>query len=262
MNPGLRTSASGMLAQQLRVDTIAHNLANVNTTAFKRSRVAFEDVMYQTIQGTRIVNDQATATVPQMQVGRGVRPAGILRVATQGPIETTGRPLDLAIEGEGFFQVLQRDGSIGYTRDGSLTVSDTGALVTTNGYGLVPGIAVPAEATDISVSPSGVVSATLGATGEVSELGRIELARFLNPTGLMSLGENLYARTAASGDPMTGQPQETGFGRLVQGGLESSNVEIVQEMVDMISAQRAYEVNAKAITTAEAMIEQASALIR
>lgn len=262
MNPGLRTSASGMVAQQLRVDAIANNLANVNTTAFKRSRVSFEDVLYQTLQGTRIVNYQGSETVAAMQVGRGVRAAAILRVHAQGSPEPTGRPLDLAIEGEGFLQVLRPDGTIAYTRDGTLTMSDTGTLVTSGGYAVQPGVTVPPEATELSVSQTGIVSAQLSGSGSPVEIGRIELARFVNPTGLLSLGENLYAQTAASGDPMVGNPQDNGFGRVIQGALESSNVEIVQEMVDMISSQRAYEVNAKAIKAAEDMIDAANGLAR
>jgi flagellar basal-body rod protein FlgG len=262
MNPGLRTSASGMVAQQLRVDTIANNLANVNTTGFKRSRVSFEDVLYQTLQGTRIVNYQGSETVAAMQVGRGVRPAAILRVHAQGTPEMTGRPLDLAIEGEGFFQVLRPDGTTAYTRDGTMTMSDTGTLVTGSGYQLQPGFTVPPEATELSVSPTGVVSAQLAEGATPVEIGRLEMARFVNPTGLLALGENLYAQTAASGDPMIGTPQENGFGRVIQGALESSNVEIVQEMVDMIASQRAYEVNAKAIKAAEDMIDAANGLAR
>jgi flagellar basal-body rod protein FlgG len=251
-----------MVAQQLRVDTIANNLANVNTTAFKRSRVSFEDVLYQTLQGTRIVNYQGSETVAAMQIGRGVRPAAILRVHAQGTPELTGRPLDLAIEGEGFFQVLRPDGTLAYTRDGTMTMSDTGTLVTSGGYTLQPGFTVPPEATELSVSQTGVVSAQLSGSSTPVEIGRIELARFVNPTGLLALGENLYAQTAASGEPMVGTPQDGGFGRVIQGALESSNVEIVQEMVDMISSQRAYEVNAKAIKAAEDMIDAANGLAR
>ena len=262
MNPGLRASASGMLAQQLRVDAIANNLANVNTTGFKRSRVSFEDVLYQTLQGTRIVNYQGSETVAPMQIGRGVRPAAVLRIHSQGAPEPTGRPLDIAIEGEGFFQVLRPDGTQAYTRDGTFTLSDTGTLVTQGGYQVQPGFVVPPEATDLTISPTGILSATLSGASAPVEIGRIELARFVNPTGLLSLGENLYASTAASGEPLIGAPQENGFGRVIQGSLESSNVEIVQEMVDMIASQRAYEVNSKAIKAAEDMIDAANGLVR
>lgn len=256
MNPGLRASASGMRAQQTRIDAIANNLANVNTTAFKRSRTNFEDMLYETLQGSQLVRYEGTETLAPIQIGRGVRLADVQRVHTQGSFETTNNPFDFAIEGEGFFQILMPNGSTGYTRDGTFTrAADTGALVTHSGYMLQPEIMVPPEAVQITVSLTGQVSAVLGTTGEQVDLGQLELARFVNPSGLLSLGGNNYQATAASGDPMTGVPMEDGFGQVVQGALEASNVEIVQEMVDMITAQRAYEVNSKAIKTAEEMIQ-------
>lgn len=261
MNPGLRTSASGMKAQQLMVDTIANNLANVNTTGFKRSRVSFEDVLYETLEGARTVNPQDSQTIAPVQIGKGVRLAAIMRLHTQGAPEQTGRPLDLAIEGDGFFQVEKPDGTTAYTRDGSFSVSDTGSIVTNGGYKLLPNVTLPQDVQDVTVSPSGLITATSG-SGQPVELGRVEMARFVNPSGLMSLGENLYGETAASGQPVTGFPQEQGFGRLLQGMLESSNVEIVQEMTDMIAAQRAYEINAKAIRAGEDMMQATSDLIR
>lgn len=260
MNPGLRTSASGMKAQQLMVDTIANNLANVNTTGFKRSRVSFEDVLYETVQGARIVNPKDQQTLAPVQIGKGVRLSAVLRLHSQGAPEQTGRPLDLAIDGDGFFQVQRPDGTTAYTRDGTFTMSDTGAITTNGGYRLIPNITVPPDAQGLTISPAGVVSATNA--GNTIELGRIELVRFANPSGLMSLGENQYAETAASGQPVTGAPQEPGFGRLLQGTLESSNVEIVQEMTDMIAAQRAYEINSRAIRTAETMMQSINDLIR
>jgi flagellar basal-body rod protein FlgG len=262
MDPGLRTSASGMKAQQLMVDTIANNLANVNTTGFKRSRASFEDVLYETLQGARTVSSQDSQTIAPIQIGKGVRLAAILRLHSQGAPEETGRPLDVSIEGDGFLQVEKPDGTTAYTRDGSLTISDTGTLVTNGGYPVLPNIQFPQDATDISISPGGLVSVTSGASGKPVELGRIELARFVNPSGLMSQGENLYTETAASGEPLTGFPQEQGFGRLIQGSLESSNVEIVTEMTDMIAAQRAYEINAKAIQAGEDMMQTTNELIR
>jgi flagellar basal-body rod protein FlgG len=255
MNPGLRASASGMLAQQLKIDTIANNLANVNTTAFKRSRTSFEDALYETLQGARVVNYQSTETVPPIQIGRGVRLAAIVRNEGQGALEPTSRPLDMAIEGEGYFQVQRPDGSVVYTRDGSFSISDTGQLVTHQGFTVLPGFTLPPDSGPVAVSPTGVLSVIPGSGSQAVELGRLELARFLNPSGLVALGGNLYGESPASGTPMTGQPQEEGFGQVLGSHLESSNVEIVQEMVDMISAQRAYEVNAKAIRTAEDMIE-------
>ena len=256
MNPGLRASASGMRAQQTRIDAIANNLANVNTTAFKRSRANFEDMLYETLQGAQLVRYEGTETLAPIQIGRGVRLADIQRVHTQGTFERTDNPFDLAVEGEGFFQIQMPNGNVGYTRDGTFTrAADTGALVTHAGFTLQPEISIPPEATQVSVSPTGMVSAILGTNGQQVELGQLELVRFVNPSGLLSLGGNNYSSTPASGDPMTGMPMDEGFGQVVQGALETSNVEIVQEMVDMIAAQRAYEVNSKAIKTAEEMIQ-------
>lgn len=260
MDPGLRTSASGMKAQQDRVNVIANNLANVNTTGFKRSRVAFQDVLYDTIQGPAAVNqDGSTTTLPPMQVGRGVRTAGVVRVHSQGAAEMTGRPMDLTLDGDGFFQVRHPSGQVAYTRDGGLQLSDTGAITTLSGYRLEPGFTIPPDAIGPpTISGTGDVLVQVGLGGETIDLGRIEIARFLNPAGLQSLGQNLLVETAASGQPITGFPQDEGFGTILPGMLESSNVEIVQEMVDMISAQRAYEINSKAIRVAEEMTQAAS----
>ncbi len=256
MNPGLRASASGMRAQQTRIDAIANNLANVNTTAFKRSRTNFEDMLYETLQGSQLVRYEGTETLAPIQIGRGVRLADVQRVHTQGSFEVTNNPFDFAIEGEGFFQIQLPNGSPAFTRDGTFTrAADSGALVTHAGYLLQPEITVPPEAVQVTVSPTGQVSAVLGNTGESVDLGQLELVRFANPSGLLSLGGNNYQATPASGEPMSGAPMEDGFGQIVQGTLEASNVEIVQEMVDMITAQRAYEVNSKAIKTAEEMIQ-------
>jgi flagellar basal-body rod protein FlgG len=263
MNPALRTAASGMMAQQLRTEVISNNLANVNTTGFKRSRAHFEDLLYQTVQDTTTVAAQDAATTPAIQIGRGTRLSAVQRLHTQGPIEMTNRQLDLAIEGDGFFQVQRPDGQIAYTRDGSFTISDQGTLVTQGGYTVIPGIEIPMDATGISISRTGIVTIQQGNQADrLIEVGRIELARFTNPTGLLSLGENLYATTPASGEPTLGFPQDDGMGRLVQGALESSNVEIVQEMVDMITAMRAYEINSKAIRNSEQMAEIANSLVR
>ena len=258
----LYTSSTGMEAQQLDLDTIANNLANVNTTGFKRSRVSFEDVLYETLAGARTVNPQDSQTIAPVQIGKGVRLAAILRLHTQGSPEETGRPLDLAIEGDGLFQVQRPDGTTAYTRDGTFSVSDTGSIVTNGGYKLLPNVTLPQDVQGLTISPSGMITATNGSSGTQVELGRVELARFVNPSGLMSLGENLYAETAASGQPVTGFPQEQGFGRVLQGMLEGSNVEIVTEMTDMIAAQRAYEINAKAIRAGEDMMQATNELIR
>ncbi|MBK9548832.1 MAG: flagellar basal-body rod protein FlgG [Gemmatimonadetes bacterium] len=260
MNPGMRTSASGMIAQQKMVDVIANNLANVNTTAFKRSRASFEDLLYETVQGPRSPNGEAV--IGAMQIGHGVRLAAVTRIDGQGGPEMTGRPLDLTIEGEGFFQVETADGGIAYTRDGSFTLSESGQLLTQGGYALVPGIVIPPDATVVTISGNGMVSVSVGKDAQTVELGRIELARFANTTGLLSAGGNLYTESSASGAPMTGMPDENGFGRILQGSLESSNVEVVQEMTDMIAAQRAYEINARAIRAAEDMMRSIDDLIR
>jgi flagellar basal-body rod protein FlgG len=263
MDPALRTAATGMIAQQTRTEVIANNLANVNTTAFKRSRANFEDLLYQTVQNVAVVGAPDANTLPAIQVGRGTHLASVQRLHSQGPVEQTSRPLDVAIEGEGFFQVQLPNGSLAYTRDGSFGISDTGTLVTSNGYAVVPSIKMPNNATNLTISPSGVVTVQQGAdAANAQEIGRIELARFTNPSGLLSMGENLFQETPASGTPATGFPSEDGMGRLLQGHLEGSNVEIVQEMVDMITSMRAYELNSKAIKNAEDMLSMANGLIR
>ena len=192
----------------------------------------------------------------------GVRLAAVTRIDGQGGPEMTGRPLDLTIEREGFFQVETADGGIAYTRDGSFTLSESGQLLTQGGYALVPGIVIPPDATVVTISGNGMVSVSVGKDAQTVELGRIELARFANTTGLLSAGGNLYTESSASGAPMTGMPDENGFGRILQGSLESSNVEVVQEMTDMIAAQRAYEINARAIRAAEDMMRSIDDLIR
>jgi flagellar basal-body rod protein FlgG len=252
-----------MRAQQIRTEVIANNLANVNTTSFKRSRAHFEDLLYQTVQGSTTVGSPEAGTTPEIQVGRGVRLAAVQRLHTAGALEQTGRPFDLAIEGDGFFQVQLPNGEIGFTRDGSFSVSDQGVLVTHGGYTVVPGIDIPSDASDVQISRTGIVTVTReGSTSDATEIGRIELARFANPSGLVSLGENLYGESPASGEPILGYPQEEGMGRLLQGSLESSNVEIVQEMVDMITSMRAYEINSKSVQSSEQMAEIASNMVR
>ena len=262
MDPALRTAATGMAAQQTRVEVISNNLANVNTTAFKRSRAHFEDLLYQTVQGEGGSATSDVGTTQAVQIGRGTRLSAVQRVELQGAIEQTGRPMDLAIEGEGYFQIRQPDGGTVYTRDGSFAISENGTIVTNGGYTVEPGISVPVDAREVSISSSGVVTATTGLDGTTTEIGRLELVRFPNPAGLRAMGENFYAETATSGEPFAGFAQDEGFGRILQGGLESSNVEIVQEMVDMITAMRAYEINSKAVQSAEEMSEIANALVR
>jgi flagellar basal-body rod protein FlgG len=262
MNGSLRTSASGMAAQQKMIEVISNNLANVNTTGFKRSRVAFQDVLYETIAGARPAGDTPVETTGPAQVGRGVRVAAVARIHGQGALETTGRSLDIAIEGDGFFQVQRPDMTVAYTRDGSFTLSDTGAIVTNDGYPVLPGLFVPPDASEVTVSSTGLVSATVSGQTMPVEIGRLELARFINPSGLMTIGQNLLVETPASGEPIAGFPDEDGAGRLLQGALESSNVEIVQEMTDMIAAQRAYEINARGVQVADEMLRATGDLVR
>ncbi len=263
MDPALRAAASGMMAQQTRSEVIANNLANVNTTGFKRSRAQFEDLLYQNVQGAAVIGAPESQTTPAVQVGRGTRLTAVTRLHTQGTLETTNRPLDVAIEGEGFFQVQVGQGQLAYTRDGSFQISDQGVLVTSEGYTVQPSIRIPSDATTVSISRTGVVTATRGNdASKPQEVGRLELARFVNPAGLMTQGQNLYTATAASGEAQAGFPQDDGLGTLVQGSLEGSNVEIVQEMVDMITAMRAYEINSKAIKNSEDMLEIADNLVK
>lgn len=263
MDPALRAAASGMIAQQTRMEVISNNLSNVNTTAYKRRRAHFEDLLYQTEQAASNVDFQNNRTQPEVQVGRGTRLASVKRINSQGSIRQTGRPLDVAIEGDGFFQVRKGDGTVAYTRDGSFRISDQGTLVTTSGYEVLPGINVPRDAREISISRTGIVTARTGGAGsEPMEIGRIELARFPNSTGLKALGENLYAETSNSGAPQLGTPDSRGFGQLRSGALESSNVEIVREMTNMISAMRAFEIGSKAIQSSQEMSQITSQMMR
>lgn len=262
MDPALRAAASGMKAQTTRTEIIANNLANVNTSGFKRSRAHFEDLLYQTVQGSQIIGGTEAETLPAIQVGRGTRLASVQRLHEQGPIEQTGRNLDIAIEGDGFLQVQLPTGQLGYTRDGSMQISDQGVLVTSAGHTIQPPIRIPVDSSELTISAAGVVSVKRGTDVLPTELGRIELARFANPSGLLNLGQNLLAPTTASGQPVIGFPNEDGMGRLQQGSLEGSNVEIVQEMVEMIAAMRAYEINSKAIKTADEMGQIANNITR
>jgi flagellar basal-body rod protein FlgG len=258
----LYTSSSGMQAQQLNLDVIANNLANVNTTGFKRTRVDFQDVLYQTYRmpGTAVAQG---ATVPTgIQVGHGTRPVATQRIFSQGEFQQTENPLDLVIEGDGFFQVLRPDGTSGYTRSGAFKKDGTGRIVTSDGFLMQPAITVPADATSLTVGTDGTVSVTVGGQNSAQQVGTIQLARFVNPAGLLSVGRNLFTSTPASGDAQAGNPGALGLGTLAQGFLELSNVKVVEEMVAMITGQRAYEANAKAIQTADEMLSIANGMRR
>lgn len=262
MMRSLTTAASGMIAQQTNLDTIANNLANVNTTAFKTQRSEFQDLVYQTIRASGAATSGSFSTPSAIQVGLGSKFTTNLQMMTQGAMLQTGNPLDIAIQGDGFFKVQMPDGSDAYTRDGSFKRDANGLLVTSDGYHLSPEITVPAGATSISVSPNGAVSAILPGSGEPTLLGNITLTRFTNPNGLTRLGQNLYQQGGGSGTGTDGAPGADGNGTLAAGFLEGSNVQIVDEMVRMITAQRAYEINSKAITTSDEMLQTVNQLKR
>jgi flagellar basal-body rod protein FlgG len=260
MIKAMRSAASGMSGQQMNIDNIANNLANVNTTGFKRTKVEFQDVLYQNFRraGTQ---SAIGATIPtNLAIGYGTKPVATTREFSVGQFKETGNPLDMAISGNGFFQVLMPDGSTAYTRDGSFKMSAEGEVVTADGFRMLPEITVPEDASSISISIDGEISVMLVGNDEPQSIGNIELVRFVNPAGLSAVGHNLYLQTAASGDPITGTPTQDGLGKIEQGYLEMSNVEIVDEMVNMIVAQRAYEINSKVIQTSDDMAQIANTL--
>jgi len=251
-----------MFAQELNVDMISNNLANVNTTGYRKSRINFQDVIYQTLRspGTAIT---ANATSPTgTQVGLGVRPAAIEKTFTQGNFERTDNPLDLVIEGDGFFQVATPEGGVAYTRAGDFSVDSTGRMVTPEGYPLIPDIVIPVDAVSVSVGLDGTVSVQYKNQAQPQIIGQITIARFVNPAGLASTGKTLFEETGASGPALVGIPATQGYGKIAQGYLEMANVKIVQEMVDMIVAQRAYEANSRGIRTSDEMLQEAVNLKR
>jgi len=249
------TAATGMTAQQMVVDTISNNLANMNTVGYKKSQVDFQDLMYVRMQ-------EPSATVPTgFEVGSGVRPASTLKVYTQGEMENTGRSLDVAIQGDGFFQVTGPGGKVFYTRDGSFRPDEKGTLVTSAGYPLSPAITIPADARSITIASDGTVSVYSGSNATPTNVGTISVVRFANSAGLTSEGSNLLSETVSSGSPQTGTPGENGFGSIQQGLLERSNVQMVTELVNLITAQRAYEINSRAIRAGDEMLTTANRLV-
>lgn len=262
MNRAMRTAATGMFAQQLNVDTIAHNLANVNTTGFKKSRPEFQDLMYQTLKASGVSRNPDIQQATELQVGNGAVPIATQKSFAQGDAQPTNNPLDIAIEGEGFLQIRRPDGTTAYSRDGSLKVSAEGSLVTSQGYIVEPGLALSEHTTSVAISRDGIVEVTAVGDSTPTQAGQIELAKFINPAGLRAIGGNLYVETAASGKPIIGAAGSEGFGELMQGQLESSNVDVVEEMVSMIVAQRAYEINSKTVKTVEDMLTIANNLKR
>lgn len=258
MNPALWISKTGIDAQQTRMAVIANNLANVSTTGFKRGRAVFEDLLYQNIRQVGGQSSQATQLPTGFSLGAGVRTVATEKIHTQGNLIKTDNPLDLAVSGKGFFQVLKPDGVIGYTRDGSFQVDSAGQVVTSSGYPLQPSLTVPADTITVTVGIDGVVSATIPGTPTASTIGDIQFASFINPAGLQPDGENLFLESSSSGTPQTGTPGQTGLGTVIQGFLESSNVNVVEELVNMIEAQRAYEMNSKSISAVDQMLQFAT----
>jgi flagellar basal-body rod protein FlgG len=260
MMRALSTAASGMRAQQLYVDTIANNLANVNTTAFKSSRAEFQDLLYQTLSPNQ--RQVAAAGIQPVQVGHGVRLAAVRRNFTQGPTQVTGNALDLAIGGDGFFRVEQADGTFAYTRDGNFSMDGEGTLVTPSGLRVAPGFSFPEGTSEVGVQRDGKVLVRSQGEEESAELGTLDIYRFANPAGLRAVGNNLYSETEASGAAQPGIAGEAGFGSVESGLLEASNVSVVEEMIRLIEAQRAYELNSKAIQTSEDMLSVTNQLKR
>jgi flagellar basal-body rod protein FlgG len=248
----LWVAKTGLDAQQTRMAVISNNLANVNTTGFKKDRAMFDDLMYQNIRQVGGDTTQNTKSPTGTQLGTGVKTVATEKVHAQGNVQQTGNALDVAINGRGFLQILMPNGDTNYTRDGSLKLDSTGQLVTSGGLTLNPAITVPAETEAVTIGTDGTVSAVIG--GATQQLGQIQLANFINPTGLQAVGDNLYRESASSGAPIVGTPGQGEYGTLNQGSLETSNVNVVEELVNMIETQRAYEMNSKAISTADQML--------
>lgn len=252
----LHIARTGLDAQQTQLDVVSNNLANVSTTGFKKSRAVFEDLLYQTIRQAGAQSSQQTQLPSGFQLGVGVRTVATERLFEQGALQQTSNPLDVAINGKGFFQVQMPDGSLAYTRDGSFQTDNQGNLVTASGYALLPNMQIPANAQVISIARDGIVSVTTPGNATPTQLGQIQLATFINPAGLQGQGENLFIETAASGAPLPNNPGTDGMGLLNQAFTETSNVNVAEELVNMIISQRAYELNSRAITTSDQMLQR------
>ena len=258
----LYTSATGMIAQQTQIDTTSNNISNVNTIGYKKSRAEFADLFYQTMEYSGTSTSSTTISPTGIQVGLGARPTAVSKLFTQGNFKETGNNLDLAITGNGFFQIELPDGSTAYTRNGSFKLNDEGIIVNSDGYKLIPNITIPADATDISIGTDGTVTVLQAGNTQVNNIGQIELANFINPAGLHSLGDNNYINTTSSGEPIVGTPGLNGIGQTRQSFVEMSNVQLVDEMTDLITGQRAYEANSKSLMTADSMLQVVNGLKR
>jgi flagellar basal-body rod protein FlgG len=257
----LSIAATGMAAQQTNVETIANNLANMNTTGFKQQRAEFQDLLYQNIQtpGAQ-TSDQGTYAPNGIQIGAGVRTAAIYRITTQGDLKSTSNPYDVAVQGSGYFRIQQADGTDGYTRSGNFSLSPQGQLVTQDGLVVQPGIAIPQNTLSVTINAQGQVNATVAGNNTPQTVGQLELTRFPNEAGLNAIGSNLFLETPASGSPQAGVPGSVGYGTIQQGYLETSNVNSVDEITALITAQRAYEMNSKVISAADQMLQQTAQL--
>jgi flagellar basal-body rod protein FlgG len=258
MNAALWAAKTGLDAQQTEMAVISNNLANVNTTGFKEDRAAFEDLLYQNQTQAGADTSQTTQSPSGMSIGTGVQVVATEKDYSQGSLTHTGNPLDVAVQGQGFFQIQMPDGTLAYTRDGTFQTNAQGQLVTSSGYLVQPGITVPQGAQSVTIGNDGTVSVTLAGQSAATQIGQLQLANFINPPGLQPIGQNLLVQSAASGAPQTGSPGTNGLGTLTQGQLESSNVNVVEELVNMIQTQRAYEMNSKAISTVDQMLQYAT----
>ena len=257
----LWTATTGMSAQNLNMDVIANNLANVSTSGFKKSRADFQDLLYQIMKVPGSPTSADTKSPTGIQVGLGVQPGSVTKVFTEGDIVQTSNTLDVAIEGAGFFQVAMPDGNTAYTRSGNLKLDGEGRITTSDGYPIQPEITIPEDALQVTISQTGVVSAIVGGDTTSTELGNIDLADFVNDAGLLAIGKNLFRETEASGTALVGTPGENGIGTLLQGYVENSNVNLVEELTQMISAQRAFEINSKVISTSDEMMQTVTNMV-
>ena len=262
MDRSLFIAATGMEAQRINIDVISNNLANVNTTGFKKSRADFQELMYQSLKTVGAVSAEGTEVPTGIQVGLGVKPAAVQKIFEQGDFVSTGNPLDMVIEGKGFFQISKPDGEIAYSRAGAFKIDSEGNIVTSDGYPMEPAITIPSNALEITLTSDGTVSVLQAGSNTPVEVGQIELAQFVNPGGLKAIGKNLFLPTGSSGDPTTGNPGSEGLGSINQGFIELSNVNVVEEMVNMIVSQRAYELNSKVIQSADEMLALANNIKR
>lgn len=258
----LFTAATGMEAQKINIDVIANNLANVNTVGFKRGRADFQELIYQSIKTPGTASAEGAQVPTGIQVGLGVKPIAVQKMFDQGDFVHTGNPLDFVIEGDGFFQISMPDGTVAYSRSGAFKLDNEGRIVNSDGYPIEPALTIPANTLNINVSSDGRISVVQAGSITPVEIGQIELARFINPGGLKAIGKNLFIATESSGEATTGNPSTEGLGTINQGFIELSNVNVVQEMVNMIISQRAYEINSKAVQASDEMLQTANNLKR